>query len=351
MRIFQILQSQIFMKRILLIIVAALFLLAVIGGLLGVRYFHNLWFQEKPNHLVQSVDSNKVAFTWSSGSYGDYEEPQDAMLIPVQVAGFNVPLYLQFDTGAPSSILYQKTLESLREIGLTYEEMTIEDRPFVKGVPLQLGAENLVESSFWLRDMGEVIDTSTLGNEPIMIGTIGADWLDQKVVHIDFINQEMSLFDQRPDWMQDLAGWKAFAFPGRRFMLPTTIEGKVYDLFYDSGSSAFGLITTHSRYQKYAISEEPEIAYNANSWGNPIYVHHKATDLEVEIGGAQVPMRRVSYVNMYARWQGFLAMFSKIGGWLGNKVFLDTHLILDTQAMEYLVVPRGSNALILERGE
>ena len=75
------------------------------------------------------------------------------------------------------------------------------------------------------------------------------------------------------------------------------------------------------------------------------------TDLEVEIGGAQVPMRRVSYVNMYARWQGFLALFSKIGGWLGNKVFLDTHLILDTQTMEYLVVPRGSNALILERVE
>ena len=339
------------MKRILLIIVAALFLLAVIAGLLGVRYFHNLWFQEKPNHLVQSVANNKVAFTWSSGNYGDYEEPQDAMLIPVQMTGFNVPLYLQFDTGAPSSILYQKTLESLREIGLTYEELTMEERLYAKGVPLQLGGENLEESTFWLRDMGEQIDTNNPSGEPIKIGTIGADWLDQKVVHIDFINQEIAWFDQRPAWMEDIAGWKAFTFNGRRFMLPTTIEGKVYDLFYDSGSSAFGLITTHSRYQRYAKPEEPEIAYNANSWGNPIYVHHKATDLEVEIGGAQVPMRRVSYVNMYARWQGFLAMFSKIGGWLGNKVFLDTHLILDTKDMEYLVVPRGSNALILERGE
>ncbi|MEM1219763.1 MAG: hypothetical protein AAGH79_12670 [Bacteroidota bacterium] len=339
------------MKRILLIIVAALFLLVVIGGLLGVRYFHNLWFQDKPNYFVHSESSNFVPFLWSSGTYGDYEEPQDAIMIPVQIRGFDIPFYLQFDTGAPSSILYQNTLESLRGIGLDYEETIIEERSFVKGIPIQLADQNLSETTFWLREMGEAVDTATLSEEPIKLGTIGADWLDQKVVHIDFINQQINQYNQRPDWMQDLAGWHAFSFQGRRFMLPTTIEGKVYDLFYDSGSSAFGLITTHSRYQKYAIAEGTEISYNANSWGNPVYVHHKATTLEMGIGGADVPMNRVSYVNMYARWQGFLAIFSKIGGWLGNKPFLDTHLILDTQTLEFLVLPRGSNELILEHQE
>ena len=51
-----------------------------------------------------------------------------------------------------------------------------------------------------------------------------------------------------------------------------------------------------------------------------------------------IPLRRVSYVNMYADLQGFMTPFTSIGGWLGNKPFLDYSLILDAAKEEFVIV-------------
>jgi hypothetical protein len=44
---------------------------------------------------------------------------------------------------------------------------------------------------------------------------------------------------------------------------------------------------------------------------------------------------------MYAPLQRFMTPFTRIGGWLGNKPFVDACLILDTQKEEFLVVEGG----------
>jgi len=49
-------------------------------------------------------------------------------------------------------------------------------------------------------------------------------------------------------------------------------------------------------------------------------------------------LKRISYVDMYTKYQKFIAPFSKIQGWLGNKPFTESILILDTKAEEFVVV-------------
>ena len=148
----------------------------------------------------------------------------------------------------------------------------------------------------------------------------------------------MEVHSQKPKWMKDKLPFEAFSFAGRRMMFPAVLDGKKHDLFYDSGSSAFGLITTKGRFDAYSDANTPLIRYEANSWGNSIPICHKETELTMEIGGQNLPLRRVSYVDMYTPVQGILAPFSAIGGWLGNKAFLDSKLILDCQKEEFLLL-------------
>lgn len=121
-------------------------------------------------------------------------------------------------------------------------------------------------------------------------------------------------------------------------MLPVEVQGKQLEFFYDSGCSAFGLLTSKNRYDNYSNEADKEIRYAANSFGTSIPVYHKTSSEPIEIGNATLSMRRVSYVDWHDRLQGFFSRFTKIGGWLGNKPFVDEVLILDTKMEEFLVV-------------
>ena len=149
-----------------------------------------------------------------------------------------------------------------------------------------------------LEDYGkafDISDTTTMFN----IGTIGADLIVDKITMIDFKNQVIELYEERPEWMSSLATFVPFDFKGRRCILPATIDGKDMELFYDSGSSSFGLITSKNRYDKYTDEQIEEIQFDANSWGSTIPIRHKSTNMAFSIGGSELNLRKVSYVEMY----------------------------------------------------
>ena len=140
--------------------------------------------------------------------------------------------------------------------------------------------------------------------------------------------------------MTDDSEFVSFDFTGRRFMLPCEIDGKKHELFYDSGSSAFGLITIKKRYLKYSNKEDREISYNANRHGDPIPVKHKPTNEMMKIGGLELSLQRVCYVDMYSNVQGLITPFTRIGGWLGNKPFENNSLIFDVKNEMFVVVQK-----------
>ena len=230
-------------------------LLLTIGG--GSWYFHQFWFKDRPVYLRMQTDLQPIHFSWSSGSYGDYTEPHDAMLIPVRLEEVDLDLYLQFDTGAPSTMLYGKSLESLMEQGLVVEILQEGDNQFVRELTMTLGGSEVRMEMIRILD-GYGGDISQ--EESSKIGTIGADFLLPYLTEINFRDRVIRQYLSRESWMTEQQAFESFGFAGRRLMLPCVLDGKELSLFYDSGSSAFGLITTPGRYERYSLNDGPEIA-------------------------------------------------------------------------------------------
>ena len=321
----------------------AIFLLLTIVGIFGIRHFNNLWFKETPNYLIYSSEAKPMDFRWSSNTYGDYFEPHEAMLIPVQMAGIVNPLYFQFDTGAPTTLIYGNTLKSLGEAGIDVAEIAKGDRRYVQSLDFVLGGNNTSAAMIQiLENYGNPIDQSDT-TRALKIGTIGADFMDQRITLIDFKNEVIQIYNERPHWMSSLSGFQAFAFDGRRFMLPTQIAGKELELFYDSGCSAFGLITSKKRFDDYTDEKEKEVKYEGKRFGESLTIHHKSSNETMEIGHATLPLKRISYVDIYADYQRFMTPFTRIGGWLGNKPFTESTLILDTKKEEFIVIESTDN--------
>ncbi len=122
-------------------------------------------------------------------------------------------------------------------------------------------------------------------------------------------------------------------------MLPARINGSDVQLFYDSGCSPFGLLTSKYHYDRLTDPDEPEIAYGANRFGESIPIHHKASDLQIQLGATDISLKRISYAEMYTLLQSTVGRLIE-GGFLGNKSLTESTLILDAKTNEFLVVKR-----------
>jgi len=325
------------LKKIGLALAVVLLLLAIIAAF-GVRHFNNLWFVEKSINLTYTTDYKPINFRWSGNKYSNYVEPHEAILIHVKIEGFAQKFHVQFDTGAPSTIIYGNPLKSLQALNPSLKDTVKNDKRLLQRLEFTLGGSHVNATMIEvLEGYGRFFGSGDT-IKSIKLATIGADFLFNRVTSIDFKNKTIQLHNQRPDWMATLPKFKPFSFEGRRFMLPAKINGKKINLLYDSGCSAFGLITSKNRYDDYTDKNEKEITYEGNRFGESLTIHHKKSKANIEIGNANLDLKRISYVNIYADFQGFLAPFSKIGGWLGNKPFIESTLILDTQKEEFIVI-------------
>ncbi|GAA4280275.1 hypothetical protein [Gaetbulibacter aestuarii] len=326
------------MKKIIGYSVLGLIGLALILGIFGIRHFNNKYFKERPAYLELTHGSQAMHFKWTNQKVEGHIEYQTGLLIPVQIQDLEHNLYMQFDTGAPDSFFYEKDLKSLRNLGYAIEEVQKDGFRFVKSLKLKLGGQPVTLSMVKIYpNYGNTFSAEFNSKININIGAIGSDILVDRITSIDFKNQTIQFFEQRPEWMQGLKGFKAFDFPGRRVMLPAIVDGKKYEFLYDSGCSAFGLITTKQRFEKYSDASTPVESFGAKSWEDKIYINSKSSDYPLSIGGAKLTMKRVSCVDMYAFLQPLVTPFTRIGGWMGNQAINESRLILDTKSKEFLI--------------
>lgn len=312
--------------------------LAVVAGFIGINKFNNALFKVGPNFLVYTCESKPVHFDWANDSIGDYFETKVAITIPLKIKDIPHNFYFQFDTGAPTTIIYGNTLASLKTFGKDFKIITKDEHLYLDSLHMVLGGNRINASMIEiLEGYGDTFDKNDTINA-ISLGTLGADFMDNKITVIDFKNQFIQSYDKRPKWMNSLGDFKSFDFKGRRFMLPVIINDEGLELFYDSGASTFGLITTKNRYDKFTNESQEEIRYNANKFGDAIPICHRSTNTTMEIGNAILNLKRVSYVDMYAKYQRLMTPFTRIGGWLGNRPFDQNTLIFDSKKEEFIVI-------------
>lgn len=324
-------------KKIGYSLITILILITIIGYI-GIRKFNNIIFKETPNYLTYTYESKPIHFDWANDSIGDYYETQTAITIPLKIEGLAHRFYMQFDTGSPYSFIYENDLNSLRTLGLDIKEVIKDESRYVENLDFLLNDSHIKASMIKiLVNYGNTFnENDTLSD--IKIGTIGSDFLANRITAINFKNQTIRLFEKRPEWMSSLPTFKSFDFTARRIMLPVTLDNKSYKFLYDSGCSAFGLITIKRRFDKYTNKNTEELKYGANSWGNSIPIINKPSNKLFNIGNTNLKLKRVSYVDMYTKLQPFVTPFTRIGGWLGNQPFNESTLILDTKTEEFIVI-------------
>jgi hypothetical protein len=314
----------------------------------GIIYFNNYFFAERPKNLSILTDYKPIKFGLSSVKTPQgFTIEKAQMVIPAEIDEIPNKLYFQFDTGAPTTVIYENSLNSLKEIGLEFDILEIEGKTFIKQLKINLGGS---EMTFKMIGVVQYAGGESFTSEDLInykrIGSIGSDFISDYLTEIDFENYKMQFYREREDWMLSGQKFHSFDFSGRKLMLPCMIDGKKQIMYYDSGSSSYGLLTTKGLYEKYANDNSDEVNYELSSWGRahwwskPVQIHEKQTDKTMLMSGQNIAITKVGHVGIFGNLQGMIKPFAKIDGWLGNIPFLEYSLIFDAPNEEFLVMKK-----------
>ena len=318
-------------------VLLSLLLLLVASSAGGYFYFRKK-FQAPANQLVVSQLPATRAFAWGADTANGRAMPHASLLVPVTVPGCPRTLYLQFDTGAPYTLLKSTALDELRarypatRAGLLATSDTLRNFRFALGQ-----GQVLARAIRVLRYAG----TSPLPADsaaPYVIGTLGTDLLDGRVLVLDYARQRFTLSTSVPDSLLGRTVFVPLEFKERRVLLNAQVQGQPKQLFFDSGSSAFALMTSQATWQEMAQPGAEARTADVNSWGKTLTSHTIATAAGLQFGATTVPLRTVTYIEGTSLTNQMLMRFSGMGGMLGNEPFVQQTVIFDVKGGRFGVV-------------
>lgn len=312
---------------------AAIVLLSTIGGYF---YFKNQ-FQPPANQLVLGDSNNPTPFVWLKDSTENGVDEYSAMLLPITLEGIAGTYYMQFDLGAPYSLFYGKALSSLNE---KYKRITIRqegESSSLEKFSFKVGATDVFAKTIKVKNYGSAIDWNDSSRVRI-IGTIGADFIEDKVLIIDYKHGSISVASEIPHELENAARFSDFRFESRRVLLPSKIDGQEQTLLFDTGASAFELLTDEDTWKALSKEGSKEETYEANSWGKKLVVHNRESNSLIEFGSVELPLSMVTYIEGTGFMQNMLMKFSGMGGMIGNKLFIGNILVLDTKNQKYTII-------------
>ncbi|HEU4471691.1 MAG TPA: hypothetical protein VFR58_11440 [Flavisolibacter sp.] len=239
-----------------------------------------------------------IPMTWKS----DDHSPYAALLLPVLMEGKSYQM--QLDLGSPHSFLYKHLAPG----------------DTARPAQLTIGPYKLNMASMQVRDPG--VKTA-------LAGTLGADIIRDKVVIFDYPNGMIYLEDSLPT--RFYTRLYPFYFAGNRVLLPTSLLGKQVLLYFDTGSSAFELLTDSTSWRALSVKNASIASYEINSWGRKLIVSTAASADSIEVAGRRLPLNHVSYIQGASEAQVSQMKKTGMGGMTGNTLFINHVLILDTK--------------------
>ncbi|GAB2469104.1 hypothetical protein GCM10011375_29300 [Hymenobacter qilianensis] len=315
-------------------IVAALVSLLFLSGIGGYFYVRKM-YEAPANQLQIARLPVASSFVWLADTQGTRPVAHAALLVPVVVPGCAQTCYLQFDSGAPYSLLYSHPLTALQQqypamrLAYTAGHDTVTDFQF------GLGNGQITSRSIQVRPMGARQLPAPDSKNYLIIGTLGTDIMDGRVLLIDYARQQFRLSTAIPDSLTQRLAFVPLSFESRRVQLTPELQGKPQQLLFDTGSSAFALLTSESTWQDLAKAGAPVQAASVNSWGKKLTSYTVPSTAQLGFDNQTIPLGTVTHIEGTTFFQNVLMRFSGMGGMLGNEPFANQIIVLDVKGRRF----------------
>jgi len=286
------------------------------------------------NQLIVPSKTSVIPFIWQGDSVNSKWEANAALLIPVKLKNCPRIFYMQFDLGSPYSLLYKNKIDGIKaKYPKAIPLNEIDEK--IKGFSFKAGKTNIAAREIAMKQF----DSSSIDweneNKAEIIGTIGADLIDGKVVIIDYPGRRLTISQTIHPKLRQRIILTNFIYSNRRVLLPAKIKGKETNLYFDTGSSMFELLTNKETCYQLAVPNALATQYKVESWGKLLTANTIASNESIELANVKIKIHSSTYIDGVNNSQIEQMLKMGIGGMTGNKLFLNHVLVLDTKNSKF----------------
>ncbi|MDX2219191.1 MAG: hypothetical protein SF172_09220 [Burkholderiales bacterium] len=348
-------------------------LIKIIAALVGILIAAVLWFwnwahdavRPAPNELQHISGPVILPFEWAPAVHGSVINPQGTMFIPVTIGGCK-RFRMLFDLGAASSVLYRPKMDNLGERCAVPPMIERGGERYALNMDIVFGEAIIYAPEIWQRMTGGTPIDWVNPDKPELIGAMGADFIENKVVVIDYPAKKLYIGDAVPseycfasasggskipseppaasrDSPQDCRGaqpaqWGTLSFQNRRVLLDARIDGHEARLWLDTGVGAggFDLIAEGSLWSLLAAPGAAPETITANLTGQPATFQRVKSEKQIELAGVSLPVKSVARAEGPGIGPSLEERIAYRGGLLGKRgakvssaLFADKVLVLD----------------------
>lgn len=165
-----------------------------------------------------------------------------------------------------------------------------------------------------------------LTRSPISIGTIGIDIFKNKVLIIDYPNQQLCILEDVPkDFSAKMIDIELDK--NNRPLLPLKINNKTFKILFDTGASVFPLLVPEENINIFS-SNPIQDSLKVRSWGNFHYVKGRKISEKFILAG-------IEFKNKMIYSSTGKGIDKNSDGVTGNILFLDKIVILDLKNKKF----------------
>jgi hypothetical protein len=282
----------------------AVFALILVGGYI---YF-NQKFTPEENYLIAKNESGNIPITWLGND-------KNVLLLPIHFSGNPETYYLQFDTGSPYTVFYSNSIKNIREISINNDKAK---------TSFFIGKTEISSNRFKIFNKGKNEEKDSIK----IIGTIGADILENRKTVINFKDNQVAFnLNQIPNEFKDQLF--DFKFKKRRIIISGILKGQERKFLYDSGTSAYELLTYKEEWQNLKLPHSKINIEKAQSWNNVLTTYTTDCKENIQFKNKSIPVKQITYVEGFSDAQFSMMKFSGMTGMLGNKIFLNNSIFID----------------------
>jgi len=276
--------------------------------LLGGYVYFNQKFTPEKNYLTVKKQSGKIPIAWLGTG-------KNAMLVPIKFSGDSETYYLQFDTGSAYTVFYAESIKDLTTVTTTNQ---------LAKTSFNIGETTIASDQFKIVNNGKESGSQAVK----IIGTLGADVLENRRTIINF-KENYIIFNVSETPIAFQNEWFDFSFKKRKIIMEAVFRGKEEKFLYDSGTSAYELLTSKSVWAGLKTPHSAVTVEKAKSWQNVLTAYTARCNGIIRLGNVELPLREVTYVEGFSPMQYQLMKYSGMTGMLGNKIFLNHCIYID----------------------
>lgn len=271
---------------------------------------------------------------WQPAKIGHRTVEKAALMLPVQVDGKSQSILAQLDLGTWST-----------QFGAVPYEQIFGKGTAPTGAPKRLPFTGVFGGArvrdYWMAVVPERGHTSP-PRQPILLGTVGAEFFQNRILLLDFVRQQLCILDERaalPVNLEHAASFVPLTVRGGNLTVPLTINGTTEtDFFYDTGASLFPMATTRARWQTLTghTGKEPgNEVWRVNSWGREAVMVGARISGELRVGEAKLAQPLVFFESSGIPNLANVNLF-------GNALFFDRFtVIVDIPGKRFGLIPVG----------